>query len=57
MQNISMNRGVKSAAELTAKSTHTGDLLEILVNYRFVSIICQKWGKIWKNTNKLLMLA
>lgn len=33
------------------------DLLEILMHYKFVSNIPQNWGNIWKNTNKLLMLA
>lgn len=47
----------KLAAVLTSNSAHLADLLEILMHYKFVSIIHQKWGKIWKNTNKLLMLA
>lgn len=47
----------KLAAVLTSNLAHLADLLEILMHYKFVSIIHQKWGKIWKNTNKLLMLA
>lgn len=57
LQSISVNRGTKLAAVLISTSAHLADLLEILMHYKFVSIIHQKWGKIWKNTNKLLMLA